>query len=270
MANTRTTAGIPLPQGFAEDPLTNFSRLFVKFLQVIFSSFEKGQYKWEPDDKLTDISITDQATINREVIERRPALIVSRGPASFSNVSLNQFAGPRVYYSDPTTVSKVVLNKNPQTGTKRFTDLISAVVDINCLSREGLEAQRLAWITGNSIRVFKAYLLKAGLHRVGEDVSFGAESPPGSIVSSAPNEIVMVTVSAPFFFQYSWSTSPLQKNLLNEITIGLKSIVDAPAPGATILNPPAINGKPIQYSQVLSLDSTVSVGGWKTPRPLKV
>lgn len=260
--------GIPQPQGFREDPLTHFSRVFVKFLQVTFHSFEKGAYRWEQDDRLSDIIISDQATIDKTVVEKRPAILVARGPAAFSNVAFDQAAGPLLVKGrdGKTTFTP---NEDPTEGSKRHTDLISSTMTYNCLSREGLEAQRIAWIAMYATRTLKRALLKVGLHRVGEELQVGSETPPGSIVQPDSNEIVMVPVQVPFYFQDTWTVAPLNKSLLNEVSIALSSEIGWPAPDAVPIKEPGIYGRVLGYDKVISLNTKVVAGLMKTPKPRK-
>lgn len=264
----RVSQGVPQPQGFGEDPLTHFARIFVRFLQLTFQSFEKGAYRWEPDDKSTDIIISDQATVKREVIEKRPAILVSRGPAAFSNIALDQFAGPLLVKG---TDGKTTFtpNEDNSIGAKRHTDLISSTMTFNCLSSEGLEAQRLAWIAMYATRTLKKALLSAGLHRVGEELQVGSETSPGSIVQPDSNEIVMVPVQVPFYFQDTWTIAPLNKSLLTEVSLALSSEVGWPAPDAVPIKEPGIYGRILGYDKVLSLNTKAVAGLIKTPKPRK-
>lgn len=249
----RTNASTPLAQGLGEDPLFQYIRIFTKFLQLSFASFPKGKFRWCEDLQLTDLVIQGEGTVNREVVEKRPAIIVSRGACAFTNVSLDQFAGP-LY--DPQT-GEVTPNMDLETGTRRFTDLLSGSVSYNCLSKEGVEATRIAWTAAYATRVMKRALMKVGMHRVGEDIQVGSESSPGAIVQPDPGEIIMVSVSVPFFFQQTWTTAPADKTLLNQVTLALRSEVGYPAPGAAILKGPGMNGMPLRYDKRVSLNQVV-------------
>lgn len=250
--SARIPTGLPPPQGLGEDPLLAYTRMFVRFLQLVFASFEKGSYQWSEDASTSDIVIQGEATVSLEVVEKRPAIVVGRGPAAFTNVSLDQFAGPLL---DPKT-GKLTRNLDLD-GNRRHTDLLSSVMTYNCLSREGLEAQRLAWTCAYATRALKKVLMKAGLHRVGEELQVGAESPPGSIVQPDSNEIVMVSVSVPIFFQQTWTVGPADKTLLTRVTMALRSEVgyqEAPEP---VLQGPGMNGQPLQVQRLVSIDQVL-------------
>ena len=256
----KTTSALPQPQGLGEDPLSSYSRIFTRFLQMVFASFEKGSYQWSPDPSLSDIVIQGEGTIGLEVVEKRPAIIVSRGPVAFTNVAIDQFAGPLL---DPKT-GRLVRNLDPITGARRHTDLLSASVSYNCLSSAGLEAQRIAWTAAYATRALKRALMRVGMHRVGEELQVGPESAPGSVVQPDTTEIVMVSVSVPFFFQQSWTTEPLDKTLLNEVSIALRSEVGYPNPPQAVLRGPGMNGQPLPVESQVRIDTVLgntSTGG---------
>lgn len=248
----RVVSGPPQPQGVGEDPLAHWTRVFTRFLQVVFATFEKGAYRWNLDQQNTDIIITGEATVDRQVVEKRPAIIVQRGGAAWGNVSMDQFLG---FDAIP--------------GRRKHTDLISGSVTYNCLSSEGIEAGRVAWIACYATRVLKRTLMKAGLHRVGEELSVGPESAPGTFVPGDPKEITMVSVMVPFWFQDSWSVEPVDKTLLNEISLAVRSEAGYPAPGAVPIRAPGIHGRVLTYDKLVSIDSEVKVPPVGGPRPRK-
>lgn len=256
------------PQGPGEDPLLYYTRLFVKFLQLVFATFEKGSYQWNEDPELSDITITDQATTATQAIERRPAIICSRGAAAYGNIALNQFAGPGPL---PTVAGEPMQYPNLDwaSGQKRYTDLVSCSMTYNCISREGLEAQRIAYISMMATRRLKISLMKAGLHRVGEEIQVSSESDPGSLIpNESKSEIVMVSVSVPFYFQDFWAIAPADKKLLKHIDLALTSELNFPAQGATVIREPGINGKVLTYDKKISLVQRVRFQDG-TPKPRK-
>jgi hypothetical protein len=265
VSDLRSPAGIPLPQGLGEDPLSQYTRIFVRFFQLVFQSFKNGEYHWEPDPSVSEIVIQGEAPIDTTVVEKRPALIVQRGPVQFTNVSMDQFAGPLL---DPKT-GKVSPNFNYRTGARRHTDLLNSVMSVSCLAREGLEAQRLAYTCAYSVRALKRSLMKCGIHRVGEDISVSPESPPGSIVQPDTKEISLVAVSLPFLFQQTWTVEPLDKTLLTRVAVALRSEAGYPDDEAQVLRPPGMNGQPLNALKVTSLNQVVGINRAVAPTPKK-
>lgn len=264
----RVQSGNPQPQGPGEDPLLHYTKVFARFLQAVFATFEKGDYRWTLDPNTTDIVITDQATIAREVVEKRPAIILTRGPASFGNLAMDQLAGPGPLSKPPSADMKYP-NMDWASGTRRYTDLVACTMTYNCLAKEGLEAQRIAWICMMATRRLKRALMNQGMHRVGEEVQVGAETGPGAIVSpESDNEIVLIPVTVPFYFQDFWAISPADKKLLKHIDLALTSEINAPAPGAVVIREPGMNGRVLTYDKRLSLVQRVRVQD-PTPKPQK-
>lgn len=242
MSDPRQSSGPVQPQGIGEDPLFWATKLFVRFLQVVFHSFEQGSYRWEPDIETTDIVISDQGTYALQVIDKRPAIVCMRGPAMWSNIAMDQFK-----------------SFDFDSGTRSHTDLIACTMVYYCMAKEGLEAQRLAWIASYATRALKRNLMKAGLHRVGENVDMGAETDAGSAFGDSAKDTSLVTVSVPFFFQNSYSIGPVDNLLLKDLNLRLTSEVNYPAPdGKPVLREPALGGRVLKYDKVISLTQRVS------------
>lgn len=267
--SAKVSQGMPQPQGPGEDPLFHYTRVFARFLQLVFATFDKGSYNWNEDEALSDIIITDQATIARDVVEKRPAIILSRGSASFGNLALDQFAGPGPLPKKKGEDMKYP-NEDFQTGVRRYTDLVACTMTYNCLSKVGLEAQRLAWIAMMATRRLKRSLMQAGIHRVGEEIQVGSESAPGAIVQpESDTEIIMVSVGVPFYFQDFWSIGPKDNLLLKNIELALTSSLNYPAPGAVQIREPGMNGRVLTYDKTVSLTQRVRVSSGKYPKPRK-
>jgi hypothetical protein len=243
VANDQVFGGTVEPQGLGEEPLYYFTRVFLLFLQGLFEQFPSGSYKWSVDEKVTEIEITDQVPIPRSRIEQKPQIVTMRGPAQFANMTLDQMR-----------------SLDPRTGTKERTDLVSCTMTINAIARNGVEAQRIAWIAARHIRTFKAVIQRTGrMHKVGDEIMIGPESPPGAFVDGESDpEWILITVQCPFYFQWTEKDSPLDALLLRGIQARLQSAL-LPAAATTTagsiqareqLRTPTIRGRPIQTVDV--------------------
>jgi hypothetical protein len=244
--------GVPQPQGPGEDPLLYYTKLFVRFLQLIFATFEKGAYHWSEDPENTEILIAGQGGETREVAEQRPAIIVARGSVNYLNLTLDQLQ-----------------SYDPISGLRKHAVMAAGSVIFQCCASVALEAGRIAHITDWAVKTHKRTLMKAGLHRVGEESVVGTESPPGSIVQGDPREVIMVPVSIPFYFPQIWTIEPIDKVLLKNLSLTLRSDIDWPASGATVVKGPGINGKPLTYTKLVSLTEGIKVSRLTTPKPRK-
>lgn len=237
-----------------QDPLRHYTRVFVKFLQLLFNTWDRGGGvpRWTDDPNTTEILITDQGQIGREVVEQRPAILVKRGTVQTGNVAIGQFAG-----MGP-----------PSTGRVDYSDLMASSMQYRCIAKEGLEAQNIAYIAYMETRRFKKTLMRAGhIHRVAEDMTIGEETDPGSLVQpEGENELSMVPVYVPFYFRDSWSVEPLDKLLLKELDLVVTSQAEVLGPR---LKPPMMNGEVLKVEKVFSLNSRVKVKPQTTPKPRK-
>lgn len=207
MPNESQAPGLPPFDALGEEPLYHFTRIYVLFLQGLFKQFAEGSYKWSDDDHLTEIVLTDQCPIPRDRIEQRPAIVAMRGPAQFANMTLDQMR----------TVDS-------RTGAKERTDLVSCTMSLNCIAKMGVEAQRIGWIVMRHLRDFRVMLQRAGFHQLGDNLSMGPESPPGTIISGeGDTEAVMVTVYSPFFFQWTEKVTPLYAPLAQGIEAHIRA-----------------------------------------------
>ena len=237
MSSELITPGLPDEQGRGAEPLLFATRLFLLFLQGLFKQFESGSYKWSDDERLSEISITNEMPFPKDRAMQRPALITQRGGTQFTNLSLDNMR----------TV-------DAQTGAKERTDLLACSMSIHCMSRVPLEAQRMGWIVMRHIRDYKTTLQQAGLAKIGDDLSVSGLTPPGTLVQpEADTELVMVTVLIPFFMQWSERVTPTDAPILREIRAHISTQLGT-GPGST--QPTPVRRYPRMLGQPLSGAST--------------
>lgn len=194
-ADRSNTPSVPDPQGIGEDPYLYFTKIYLTYLQGLFRQFQPGSWKWSEDQDSTEIMITDQSPVPRDRIEERPAIITMRGPAQFAGMTLDQLQ-----------------SVDRRTGTRQHTDLITCTMTLNCIAKNGLEAQRLGWIVQRHIGIAngKRLLQRYGIFKVYDNIGCSGETPPGSLVAPEPTpEMIMVVVTSPFAFQWTERTTPL-------------------------------------------------------------
>ena len=169
-----------------EDRLYVATRAWLLWLQGLFRTRPPGEYRWDPNVDETELIITDQLPNAAERTNKRPVISTSRGQAGFMSTSMSQQMVPS--FRSPSAV---------------YTDLIACSVTINVLAREGLEAQKLAYLVFRLIPVFRDSILRLGrMHAISNNISLTQESTPGQILpgSSTP-EWRMVQLVVPFFIQ---------------------------------------------------------------------
>lgn len=167
--------------------------LYTTFLQGLFNHSPRNQYRWEPDVRDTEITITGEAPVDLEAVQQHPHLIVQRGGYQWANLSFDKMR-----------------NTNLLTGRKTHTDLVSGNMSVHCIAGVGVEASQLAAFVQLGTTYHHSLLQRTGgFHHIGHNVSIGPETPPGALVrESSEAELVMVDVLMPWFLQWTWESRP--------------------------------------------------------------
>lgn len=217
MSNESIRSSAPKIVDPNEDPLFHFTRVFLKFFQTIFSEREAGDFRWVgteeggEDDKHSEISITDESPLPRERSEATPCIVTQRAEVMFADLTMDSMR-----------------HVDHRTGSKTRIDLIPGSMLIHCLSKNRVEASRLAWIVTTAIKRWRVLLQRAGFHQVGQGLRIGPPTPPGGLVSPEPApELRMVTVMCPFTFRWSEEEMPLDAPKAQEYQLRLYGQIDS-------------------------------------------
>jgi hypothetical protein len=67
----------------------------------------------------------------------------------------------------------------------------------------------MAEAVADQLRAQRALLERpGGFHKIAHELYIQSPSPPGALVQGDPESLVMVQVSAPFIYQWTWQTRP--------------------------------------------------------------
>lgn len=240
MTTEFTPPVLPDPPAYGDEPLDWHTRVYLIFTQGLFKQMPSGSWKWSDDEKLSEITITDQAPFPRDRLEQRPAIITMRGQAQFANMSLDN-----------------VRNVDWKTGAKERTDLVACTMSMVCVAKLDTESQKIAWLLMRHLRTFKSMLQKYGrIHKVGDEISISPVSPPiGAVIQGeGDEEFVMCTVQSPFYFQWTERTTPVDGILAREIDAHLAAALAPPDTTGvrqrTSLRRPTVRGMPVGQTEV--------------------
>jgi hypothetical protein len=204
-SNRIPTTG-PQDSDFRNSPLEYVRVLYVRFIQGLFNAAPPGYYHWEPTED-SEIYISDENPMKAETIGKRPAIAVSRGPAQFHSLGLDDME-----------------SYNMQTGQKKKSVLVPGTMTINCCSRADLECDRLAWVVAEQLWANRELLLKLGFFEVGRQPVIGAPSPAGSIVQAdAGDEWYVTSVTCPWQFNRTTVVTPLGERILQGIDLAMRT-----------------------------------------------
>lgn len=201
---TNPIGGFP-GSSFKYTPLQHVRVVFASFIQGLFAEAPKHNYRWAPDDELTEIIIRDENPINVEVVGMRPAITFTVGACQFYSLGMD----------DLHTYDFAL-------GRKVKTVLVPGTMSINCCSRSDIECHNLAWVIAEHIWLLRELLLKAGFFEVGRGIQIGPPSPAGSIVAGdSADEWYCSTISVPWQFSRKSAFTPLGQQIANSIELSV-------------------------------------------------
>lgn len=171
----------------------------IEFLRFIFSNSSRFQYN---DDELASkVSISDVFP-KKEDYEKKPAIVVRRENLMTTNRGIGHFHG--------WTFSKNF--------GSRFMDLFRSQCVIECYSREGLEAEKLANIVFMSFLYFRRKLREVG--RV-HDILVANIGPEVPQKISSEITLAMVPVQLSFSFTEMWTTEEIGQDLFKGLDVSI-------------------------------------------------
>jgi hypothetical protein len=251
---------------FKENPLYYISRSCVIFLQELFRGAPWSLFKWDIDDSISKILITDESPLMASIIGKRPSIVIVRSGISFAGLGMDQ-----------------LVEENIGTGERRHTDIISGNISFNCMCRVKSEAEYLGWIVGRHIWLLRRVFLKAGFHKIGQEMQISPPSPPGAIISNdTDGEIINVVVSTPFYFQWTDIVGERDLPVLNNIEANITVRMANPMENTRVLVPmlgTAINAQvpnPERFpskedrAQLKKPTSYATIGSGKSEPPITV
>jgi hypothetical protein len=224
---TNQRGGFP-SSSFKYTPLQHLRWLYARFIQGLFHAAPPGAYHWEPNENSTEIIVSNENVIDAERVGVRPAITFTRGAVRFYTLGHDDMLGYDL-----------------RTGQKEKGVLVPGVMSVNCMSREDLESEQLAWIVAEQLWMNRDMLMKYGFFEVGREAVVGAVSPAGSLVTNdGGKEWYVTTVSCPFQFYRTGTLTPLGKAIVRGIELCLSTGMQTlPAPNASY---PLVPGHPEQ------------------------
>jgi len=186
---------------FKYNPLMHVRVLFVRFIQGLFAAAPQGSYRWQADEANTEIFVSDESTLSPVVVERIPAVAITRGPVSFYNLGL-----------DDLEEYDFRLDKK----TKGV--LLPGTITINSCARVDIESEQIAFVIADHLWLLRHLLMRAGFFDTGRGIQIGSPSRAGSIIADDRGEEFFCTpVSVPFQFARLSSYTPLGREIASSI-----------------------------------------------------
>lgn len=212
-------------------PMVRLQRVVVGFVRGLFGELPAGAYRWEPTSaenplqEGSEIWIGTETPIAPEIVAKRPAVVVGRGPAAFHGIGLGDQA-----FVDQATGAHVKM------------DMIPTTLNINVVSRMPFEAEELAWFIAKHIWNLRNELMRGNkfIMYMGQRPALSPPSPAGSLISGPETEHnwSAVGISMPVYLQHMEVAMPLNLPVLSEVVM----VATASGPQPRVRPRRALNG----------------------------
>lgn len=200
--------GLQPESSFKDEPLLQLRLLYHMFVSGLFAAMPKGSYHYEAEGDDTEIVITDEHPIRTENIGSRPAVSFTRGSVQFYSLGQDD-----------------MLKFNFDSGRKTKAVLVPGIMSINCCSRVDLESESIAWKVAEHLWLLREKLMGYDLFfEIGRQPTISAPSPAEGIVQGDhANEWFCTTVSSPFQFPRMSQFTPLNRQVVREIDLRIRT-----------------------------------------------
>jgi len=157
------------PVSIRDDAWQEVTRVWTVWLRGLFSVQQQGSFRWLPDDDTSEIYIAGQEP--EDAGNKRPRILVSRGPVGYAGTSINQ------------TVGRSTANQS-----FIFSDLEASNIVITSAASLGAEAQFIARYIFRMVGPFRPILTRqAKLHSIlTNNMSLSSEQDLSSLHPGSP------------------------------------------------------------------------------------
>lgn len=178
--------------------VTSYAKdVYLMILTGIFSQ-TSTEYKWDPDEDITKIIISDRYQKPVEDQAFRPMIYLHRGRMAYSNSSIDK-----------------LISKDMQKHTSSYTDLIQGTMVLNVVSSEGLEAEEIGSMLFTVLQAYNKEFLKLGFQHMAVNEILEERIVDGGFDS----KLVEVPVITSFTFQHTWCVSDIDLKVLQDLCI---------------------------------------------------
>lgn len=176
------------------DPVLDVKYSFLRFLQAKFKA--ATDYTWAYDVRTSKIFILDKYAFDIGVTLKRPAIILNRNDMAWTYVNGDQNGTNSISNSEFTKLYGDAPNANP-INSRVYTDLLVGRLVFTVLSKNGIEAERIASRIFSYFTAYKDELRSDGIHKV-TNLSISSENV---VKQNADLELVAVNVNLTYYKQ---------------------------------------------------------------------
>lgn len=222
---------------------TTIKKVFLSFAQQLFTTVQPLGLVWDVDPRKTQIFIADNYSVSPEIVESMPAIILVRGNAAWAQTSIDQ------------RLSTSLLNDH-----KLRKDLVRLSVTLQCTSKNGIEAEKIADTLFTSLVGYKDQFRKNGIHQI-LSISMGEER---LVRADSTERLFAIPINVMFAVESEVAYTVDDYELLITVA-GMQTLqhIDyeySPGSGINYFNPPVSGAAMLAtYADAITLDQIVEV-----------
>lgn len=177
----------------------------ITMIETMREFFEnQTTYHLDSEDRLSKIRIGDKNEIKFIIAnDDRPQVVISRGPIRPVSGIIADFKCADV-----------------STGIQEFVDLFETTITINCLARNGLEAEEIASMVFGYVKFNREEILKKGFLKIDQPII----SEEQVLSASSDFELFNVTVVFSVIYAVKWTRQEIDPYRLHEFEIVFRTI----------------------------------------------
>ena len=165
--------------------------VFLNYLRQAYATRPIGDLKYNEDDEQTEIIIKESATLNDVAVQKRPAILITRGSMTPMNMGMNNSQN----FFDVHTL------------TSRHIDLLTTSLGFSCISPLMLESESIASTVFGVIRYYKEDIRERGIVQI-RGLRIDPPEPLEIFHSETKFEAVRTNVQAQVFTYDKWVMRP--------------------------------------------------------------
>lgn len=171
-------------RGGLSNAVAHAVRTYLAYIQETFRMHEVGEMRWSEDPAESEIIVQEKGgSLDLPEIGNRPLILVQRGPIRTGGF-MDRSGGTDF-----------------ETGEEFESDILSTTMQIFCISKEGAEAESIAYYLQNLILSSRRELQQYGrFQKVVPSVTLSEEMPAGSLVPG--DDWKMVVIGSPIVLQF--------------------------------------------------------------------
>ena len=193
-------------QMMRSSPILYLRTVLIQFVQGLFWYMPRGYYHWEPNIAESEIVITDESPLKVKEYGTRPGITITRAPVVFNSLGLDD-----------------MVSHNMATGSKKKSVIVPGNMAINCMSREMLESEWMAFFVAEHLWLLRDVLQRKSIYQIGQNIGVGAPSPAGSLVAADQgDEWIATTAAVPFQLVRTGVVTPLGQKVARAIEMSIQ------------------------------------------------